>query len=92
MSEQITIKFETPRAGKNFQEIVSKWSEQELQKNLGIYQRLVEVHSGKALPVLNSFTKKLVKPDPMPWMLPAYESGLQLIEQEIKRRKEVANA
>lgn len=92
MAEQIAIAFEPPRAGRNFQEIISKWSDAELQKNLPVYERLVEVHSGKALPRLNPITKKLIQPDPMPWMLPAYESGLVLIKQEIQRRQEIKNA
>lgn len=87
MADQIAIPFEPPRAGRNFQEIIATWSEDQLQKELPIYERLVEVHSGKALPRLNQITKKLISPEPMPWMLPAYESGLKLIKEEIERRK-----
>lgn len=84
---QFAIELESsPRAGHNFKEIVTKWTDEALHKNLAVYERLVEVHSGKALPWLNKLTKKLVYHEPMPWMLPAYESGLNLIKEEIKRR------
>lgn len=92
MPDQMHIQFDSPQERPDFKAIIRQWTDEDLQRSLVLYERLVEVHSGKALPRLKPITKKLDAPDPMPWMLPAYESGLTLIKQEIERRKEVTNA